>query len=303
MVNDFTGGSFMETHYHSQFDNDEFYDEQVYRLHHELFALLILALDETAVVPLQFSPVAQRVRKGLEQCREICYRADVAGQLGERKRSLLEQIEERETLSDRALRKCREEYEEAAEYNRNYKQLLRDGKYDEAEVLFGQTRALEQKLLSQFKQEQDAFVRIDWYGNVLYPHEICSTNLRLLGGAVRNLKEQRLSSALRKLYQVDNNAYAFMFDEQVYRHFTDYVFHQPKERLKWGYGRLLEHENLYGTVKQLLQKEETMAESGAAKMDYGEEIASLEQACSKLVTGLMNILEQMQKAVTQIFEL
>ena len=303
MVNDFTGGSFMETHYHSQFDNDEFYDEQVYRLHHELFALLILALDETAVVPLQFSPVAQRVRKGLEQCREICYRADVAGQLGERKRSLLEQIEELETLSDRALRKCREEYEEAAEYNRNYKQLLRDGKYDEAEVLFGQTRALEQKLLSQFKQEQDAFVRIDWYGNVLYPHEICSTNLRLLGGAVRNLKEQRLSSALRKLYQVDNNAYAFMFDEQVYQHFTDYVFHQPKERLKWGYGRLLEHENLYGTVKQLLQKEETMAESGAAKMDYREEIASLEQACSKLVTSLMNILEQMQKAVTQIFEL
>ena len=26
MVNDFTGGSFMETHYHSQFDNDEYYD-------------------------------------------------------------------------------------------------------------------------------------------------------------------------------------------------------------------------------------------------------------------------------------
>ena len=50
MVNDFTGGSFMETHYHSQFDNDEFYDEQVYRLHHELFALLIEALDRTAVV-------------------------------------------------------------------------------------------------------------------------------------------------------------------------------------------------------------------------------------------------------------
>ena len=66
MVNDFTGGSFMETHYHSQFDNDEFYDKQVYRLHHELFALLILALDETAVVPLQFSPVVQRIRKGLE---------------------------------------------------------------------------------------------------------------------------------------------------------------------------------------------------------------------------------------------
>ena len=306
MVNDFTGGSFMETHYHSQFDNDEFYDEQVYRLHHELFALLILALDETSVVPLQFSPVVQRIRKGLEQCREICYRADVAGQLGEKKRVLLEKIEELETLSDRALRRCREEYEAVEEYNRNYKQLLRDGKYDEAEELFRQTRPLEQKLLARFKQEQDAFVRIDWYGNVLYPHEICSTNLRLLGGAVRNLKEQRLSSALRKLYQVDNNAYAFNFDEEVYRHFTDYVFQQPKDRLKWGYGRLPEHENLYGTVKQLLQKEkqlEALTESGMTEMDYREEIASLEHACSKLVVSLMNIIQQMEKSVAEIFEL
>lgn len=40
MVNDFTGGSFMETNYHSQFDNDGFYDEDVYRMHHELFGLL-----------------------------------------------------------------------------------------------------------------------------------------------------------------------------------------------------------------------------------------------------------------------
>ena len=114
-------------------------------------------------------------------------------------------------------------------------------------------------------------MQIDWYGNVLYPHEICSANLRLLGGAVRNLKEQRLSSALRKLYQVDNNAYAFNFDEEVYRHFTDYVFHQPKDRLKWGYGRLPEHENLYGTVKQLLQKEkklETLTGSGMNQKDY-----------------------------------
>ena len=306
MVNDFTGGSFMETHYHSQFDNDEFYDEQVYRLHHELFALLILALDETAVVPLQFSPVVQRIRKGLEQCREICYRADVAGQLGEKKRILLEKIEELEILSDRALRRCREEYEAVEEYNRNYKQLLRDGKYDEAEKLFRQIRPLEQKLLARFQQEQDAFVRIDWYGNVLYPHEICSANLRLLGGAVRNLKEQRLSSALRKLYQVDNNAYAFNFDEEVYRHFTDYVFHQPKDRLKWGYGRLPEHENLYGTVKQLLQKEkqlEMLTGSGMKEMDYREEITSLEHACSKLVVSLMNIVQQMERSVTEIFEL
>lgn len=131
-------------------------------------------------------------------------------------------------------------------------------------------------------------MRIDWYGNVLYPHEICSANLRLLGGAVRNLKEQRLSSALRKLYQVDNNAYAFNFDEEVYRHFTDYVFHQPKDRLKWGYGRLPEHENLYGTVKQLLTKRKTTGDvdriryegNGLPGRNY-QPGACMQQACGQ----------------------
>ena len=29
MVNEFSAGEFMETHYHSQFDNEEFYQEEV----------------------------------------------------------------------------------------------------------------------------------------------------------------------------------------------------------------------------------------------------------------------------------
>lgn len=45
-----------------------------------------------------------------------------------------------------------------------------------------------------------------------------------------------------------------MFDEDVYNHFTDYVFHQPRERLKWGYGRIMEHEKLYTLVRSLLEK-------------------------------------------------
>ena len=51
MVNDFSAGEFMETHYHSQYDNENFYQEPVYRFHHELYGSLVLALDMTAVVP------------------------------------------------------------------------------------------------------------------------------------------------------------------------------------------------------------------------------------------------------------
>lgn len=259
MVNDFTGGSFMETHYHSQFDNDDFYDEPVYRLHHELFALLIETLDRTAVVPLMFAPVMKRAADGAANgiLPELHDRRTESCTPSGDPYGLRTKLHTLHQLALEAAGQAQAEYQTVAEINSRYDRLLREGKYDEAEALFADSRKLESRLLARFKQAQDTFVRIDWYGNVRYPHEILIQNLKLIGGALRNLKAGSLSAALHKLYQVDNNAYAFMFSEEVYRHFTDYVFHQPKERLKWGYGRLMPHRNLYTLVKSLLAKQKT----------------------------------------------
>ena len=138
-------------------------------------------------------------------------------------------------------------------------------------------------------------MRIDWYGNVLYPQEILLQTLKLTRGAIENLREGTLSSALRKLYQVDNNAYAFMFDEDVYSHFTDYVFNQPRERLKWGYGRLMPHKNLYALVKSLLQKK---TEPDA---DVQEEIDFLEDICRRQCDLLAQTVGELQDTVQKAF--
>lgn len=66
-----------------------------------------------------------------------------------------------------------------------------------------------------------------------------------------------------------------MFEEEVYRHFTSYVLEQPKDRLKWGYGRIEGYVNLFGIVKSLLRNKETGADAGAG---YAGEIAFLDQA-------------------------
>ena len=55
----------------------------------------------------------------------------------------------------------------------------------------------------------------------------------------------------------------------------------------------------YTKEKQL----EMLTGSGMKEMDYREEITSLEHACSKLVVSLMNIVQQMERSVTEIFEL
>ena len=265
MVNDFTGGSFMETNYHSQFDNDNYYDEDVYRMHHELFGLLVMALDQTAVVPLSFSGVLTRAAQALEPIRsDFCI--DDGNDLG--KRALLSLLAGTAKAGDIA-------YRRALQINQEYTKACRENRSKEAELLYTRSRLTEQALLDAFRKEQDTFVRIDWHGNVLFPHRILQDHIRLLSGAIKNLKEGRISSALKKLYQIDNNSYAFSFEKGVYDHFTKNSLHQPKERLKWGYGRILGHEDLFEVVTSLLTKD------AAGVTDCKKEIIFLEQACAR----------------------
>ena len=286
MVNDFTGGSFMETHYHSQFDNDDFYDEAVYRLHHELFALLILALDETAVVPLDFTPVLERILAG---------GSEIAAKVEETQEQIAAIAKELIRVTEEAQEKAKQSYEETEAINTHFHALLAEGNMEEAEQLFVENREREKQLLAKFKQEQDHFVRIDWYGEVFFPHEILWKNIGLLQDAINALEQSDVDNALEKIYQVDNNAYAFMFDEYVYRHFTDYVFNQPKERLKWGYGRLLEHEDLYHVVKCLLKKRK------GVDTDYREELHYLKECYHKQTRRLSGTLKEIAQTIQEMF--
>ena len=279
MVNDFTGGSFMENNYHSQFDNDSYYDEDVYRFHHELFGLLVLALDHTSAVPLDFSTV---FRKAYEALDEKWF--EYAGIEGSQLWDVLKEAEE-------AGRKA---YEKVSRLNADYQKALEAGNREEADSFAEQGRVMDEVLLQAFQAEQDAFVKIDWYGNVLFPQTVLQEHMKLLAGAVRDLKEGCLSSAFRKLYRVDNNAYAFQFEEEVYRHFTEYVYLQPKERLKWGWNRIIGHENLFGVVKSLLSR------SKDGDTDYNRETAYLKEALERQKELYRKLIRDLETRVKEI---
>ena len=101
-------------------------------------------------------------------------------------------------------------YKTVEKTNLQYRTLLQEGHLSEAEQLFENSRQDERHALELFLLAQDELVRIDWYGNVFYPHEIFIKRLSLLDNAIENLKQNDLKSALGSLYQLDNNAYAFM---------------------------------------------------------------------------------------------
>lgn len=268
MVNEFSAGSFMTTHYHSQYDSDAYYNEAAYRFHHELYGLLLMHLDRQSVAPLNFAEVFEQASASLDVL--MCQKS------GSRVTALLNLLGQTEEVAEEV-------------YDRIYD-------INEAGVNSEQCREAENILLKVFKMAQDKYVRLTWEDAVVFPQEAAQNNLRYLKKAIRALKRKipDAEAAFEALYEIDNNAYAFQFSKQVYERFTDYVLDQNSDRLQWGRGRIVHHENLYDLVAQLMDK----YHQGAT--DFANEIAELEKVAKRQKAYLRDDIEYMLQSTEKM---
>lgn len=282
-VNEFSDGEFMETHYHSQFDNEDFYDEPVYRFHHNLYGKLVLAFDHTAVVPMDFERLFAAVEDSVD--RKLCEKTEANETV------LLERLKKAKELG-------RQLYDQIQKINETYKNLLETGKCEEAKAMAAEYAALNSSLLYIFRKEQDYFVRLNWHDDVLFPQQGVGENLKAIYKALGCLKEDDPEGALEAVYEIDNNRYAFLFDREVFRYFTEYVLNQPADRLKWGYGRIIHHENLYDLVVSL--KEKNKLQKAGERPDLEEEYKILLQAANAQEQCYRDDIDYMASSVEKL---
>ena len=235
-VNDFSAGPFMQNYYHSQYDNQDVYQEAVYQFHHECYLKLIMTIDRLVLPPMNFSNTMNAVADSIHE------------------NALSFADSEQETLLQNlrtATESARNIYKKICQINEEYA-ALSDSVF--RRNFRSKWEPVGLKLLKIFRKAQDYLVRLNWQDEVIFPQEAASRNIRQLEKACQVLSEGNITDALKALYRVDNNMYAFLFDEEVYYHFTEYILHQPKDRLMWGAGRIMHHENLYGIVQKLKQR-------------------------------------------------
>lgn len=272
MVNEFTDSSFMETHYHSQFDNDEYYHAPVYRFHHLLYATLVTKFDQLVLPPFDFSVLFEAMNRSMDL------------HFSDRFHALGEELD-RVTRSAAALGK--EVYQWIEKVNAEGIDLSHEEKY----------RAI---LMKAFRKAQDSFVRLDWQDNVLFPQEAVRQNLIHIKVAIRCLEEGDSEGALDAIYEIDNNCYAFQFDEEVFNYFTDYVFCQPKERLQWGAGRIVHHENLYQLVQKLKRKNKLKTTPFEEELRILNQVRKNQEACYQsdleyMIRETKNIMDSLKE--------
>jgi Iap family predicted aminopeptidase len=256
--NDFQDSDFMKTHYHSQFDNEETYNEKAFLFHHNLYGMLAIYYDQTAVVPLDFTVRLDALKNSIKQ--------EVFEQAGVKSEELVAKVDE-------VLGLANEVNEEVKSVNDSYRKALDEGDIEEAQKLYNESRALNTKLLDVYKVAQDQLLKLTWEDVLIFPHEHAQNNIENLLRSMEALKNGEIDTALDEyLWQIDNNWYAYDWEREVYDYFTDYVLDQPADRLMWGAGRVVGHVDLFDPINSLIAKRDQ------PNADVSKEVKALEQA-------------------------
>ncbi len=262
----FEHSSFMASHYHSQYDNDEMYDEQAYRFHHLFYTWLLLAFDQAALPPLDFAPRLEALEASLTS----------------------------QKLSPRTEGEWHKKLAQARKRADKLAKLVRQVNRGQLELDEEQRAALRMRLLQIFRFCQDKFVRLDWYETAIFPHENTQANLNALHTAAWQLAAGMGQQALDTLCTIDDNYYANAFDTQVVDYFAKMAREQPAERLMWGAGRLQERLALRGLLLAV------KAQAGSKKPDYSGEIEQIQQLKKQQRDLLKEIVKQETEDLAQL---
>ena len=158
--------------------------------------------------------------------------------------------------------------------------------------------ALNSGLLAAFKYAEDQFVRLTWEDEQIFPHEHAQNNIENITLSIESLSKGDIATPLDEyLYAIDNNWYAYDFDKEVFNYFTDYVLKAPKEKLMWGEGRIVGHEDLFDTINSL------KAKSGQANADVSTEIETLKGALERQIELLNSTVLDETASVKKLGEL
>lgn len=278
--NDFQDSDFMRTHYHSQFDNEDTYNAEAFKFHLNLYGLLSMHYDQTAVVPLDFTTRLTEMKKVID--------ADAYGQADVSSEQLVAEI-------DKAIALAEEVNTKVAKVNDEYFAALTEEDTEAAHKLYEDSRELNSGLLAAFKYAEDQFVRLTWEDVQIFPHEHSQHNITNLALAIDALNEGDITTAIDEyLWAIDNNWYAYDFDKEVFDYFTDYVLEAPKEKLMWGEGRIVGHEDLFDPINSLIEKSE---QEGA---DVSAELATLNEALERQKALLQTTTDEETIAVQEL---
>ena len=238
---------FYHKYYHSDYDTKETYDEDALRFNVLYYGAMVLYMDKTPVVDLDYTHQHARLLASVDE--------DIARAAGADVDTFLLALEAYGQAAQAAYAKVTALNAEAA---------TADG--DAREALWAQARTLNTALLSIFQRTQEAFLGL-MYERPVVRHEAQQENIALMQLLIELLQAGDVDTAVDEYAWLVNNInewYAYAFSPEVTAIFNDMMFGERSQgNLFWGTNRMVPYVDVEEATRSLVAR-------------YGEENGSFE---------------------------
>lgn len=258
--------------YHSSMDSKVFkFDYGTYKLIHELYGKILFDLDKMPIRPMNFYQHFLEIKESLDY--------QLVG------KSLVRALKMTSFYSYKISSRI--------EKLNNKSSSLAYKKYH-----INDCKELNKKLFKLYKKIVGSFIRLNWEGDVVFPHENYQKNIRLIINAIKALNNRTMSLediVDQYIKPIDFNKYVYDFDRKTYEFFSNRITHGNRDT--FGYGLVeKENEDLYETAISLREK------SNEKNPDLRKEISALQMALKRQTIYLHEIYNKELYSINELVE-
>ncbi len=255
--------------YHTQFDDPSTWEEDVFRYNLEYFGTLVIRMDNSPFLELDFSQQAARMTESI--------RAAAFKYAGVDSEALLLAAEKLKNAGSGLFKKAaaiNDYYLNSSELTEEQKKQIKDAAYK-----------ANRQILDIFRDIQDSLYKLDWNDVPIIPHAQAQKNLELLAEALVRLKAGDAEYVVNEIIkEIDCHWYSLFFSREVVQYHIDQISgDENRDKLFWGKDQIQHTADLWETVKSLKSR------VNQPEADFDIEIRTL-----------MQELENQKKYMTEI---
>ena len=241
----------------TQFDDPSTWEEDVFRYNLEYFGTLVIRMDNSPFLELDFSQQAARMTESI--------RTAAFEYAGIDSSALLSAAEKVKTAGADLFKKAaaiNDYYLNSSEPTEEQKKQIKDAAYK-----------ANRQILDIFRDIQDSLYKLDWNDVPIIPHAQAQKNLELLAEALVRLKAGDAEYVVNEIIkEIDCHWYSLFFSREVVQYHIDQISgDENRDKLFWGKDQIQHTADLWETVKSLKSR------VNQPEADFGIEIRTLMQ--------------------------
>ncbi len=269
---DLDASEFALNYRHTNLDNSNRYDAEVFRFSYQLYAKLLLAFDQTAVTPYNFLPFFANLNSGLDTKTLSAFEIDIA----EIRNSAYTATIQAQILNY-YIRHINEAYEDA----------VSAGEYNKAARIYSAASELNTPIRDLFARINTVFTVLNSQNRKQLSYEIPADYSIKLGTALLQFRQGKITACIETCQSIGELRYTFLFDSSVCNSVAAAVNNGSVKNLYWADGRIYPLPDIYETLRDLYLKRN----ASFAATDFVEELDSLQNYCNFQTENLVSAFE------------